>query len=87
MFLDSVQSGEINVTVGGEECEARITGVQDPNFVSGTLFLHIIVFLLFFSPQYTCFVPVDPPNGIKNAEVIVNSNLFCYYIYVMIAYL
>jgi hypothetical protein len=31
MFIDSVENGEIRVTVGGEECEARISGDKDPN--------------------------------------------------------
>ncbi|CAI8038569.1 Plexin-A4 [Geodia barretti] len=31
MFIDSVENGEIRVTVGGEECEARISGDNDPN--------------------------------------------------------
>jgi plexin A len=31
MFIDSVENGEIRVTVGGEECEARISEDKDPN--------------------------------------------------------
>ena len=34
MFLDSVDRSEINVTVGGEECNAIITGAQAADTVS-----------------------------------------------------
>ena len=56
MFIDSVENGEIRVTVGGEECEARVSGDNDPNSVSSELFCKILT--LSFPLCFSFIIPV-----------------------------
>ena len=75
MFLDSVDRSEIHVTVGGEECNAIITGAQAADTVS-LAFLYNNFDLFPMSQQYTCFVPRDPLNGVNDGKVIVIAKSF-----------
>ena len=55
MFLDSVDRSEVHVTVGGELCEAIITGAQAAGTVSRAFLCNnLIFFLLSHSVHMSC---------------------------------
>ena len=65
-----MKRSEIRVTVGGELCEERQAEGDDVNTVSphiGACTLHVFSLL-----QYVCAPPKQPPNGNREATVMVS---------------